>query len=139
MAYVAGIVFTAITIIAFFVFFKKLGKIARNIHLGKPFQIKDQKGKRIQNVLLLAFGQKKMFRNPLVAILHLFVYVGFVIINIELLEIIIDGIAGTHRIFKPYLGSFYDFLINIFEVLAFLVLVACVVFFARDRSVKYFK
>ena len=131
MAYVAGIVFTAITIIAFFVFFKKLGKIARNIHLGKPFQIKDQKGKRIQNVLLLAFGQKKMFRNPLVAILHLFVYVGFVIINIELLEIIIDGIAGTHRIFKPYLSSFYDFLINIFEVLAFLVLVACVVFFAR--------
>ena len=131
MAYVAGIVFTAITIIAFFVFFKKLGKIARNIHLGKPFQIKDQKGKRRQNVLLLAFGQKKMFRNPLVAILHLFVYVGFVIINIELLEIIIDGIAGTHRIFKPYLGSFYDFLINIFEVLAFLVLVACVVFFAR--------
>ena len=131
MAYVAGIVFTAITIIAFFVFFKKLGKIARNIHLGKPFQIKDQKGKRIQNVLLLAFGQKKMFRNPLVAILHLFVYVGFVIINIELLEIIIDGIAGTHRIFKPYLGSFYDFLINSFEVLAFLVLVACVVFFAR--------
>jgi len=131
MAYVAGIVFTAITIIAFFVFFKKLGKIARNIHLGKPFQINDQKGKRIQNVLLLAFGQKKMFRNPLVAILHLFVYVGFVIINIELLEIIIDGIAGTHRIFKPYLGSCYDFLINSFEVLAFLVLVACVVFFAR--------
>ena len=131
MAYVAGIVFTAITIIAFFVFFKKLGKIARNIHLGKPFEINDQKGKRIQNVLLLAFGQKKMFRNPLVAILHLFVYVGFVIINIELLEIIIDGIAGTHRIFKPYLGSCYDFLIDSFEVFAFLVLVACVVFFAR--------
>ncbi len=136
MAYVASILFTAITMIAFFVFFKKLGKIGRNIHLGKPFQINDQKGKRLQNVLLLALGQRKMFRNPLVAILHLFVYVGFIIINIELLEIIIDGIAGTHRIFKPYLGTFYDFLINSFEILAFLVLVACVVFLARRNIVR---
>ena len=138
MAYVAGIVFTAITIIAFFVFFKKLGKIARNIHLGKPFQINDQKGKRIQNVLLLAFGQKKMFRNPLVAILHLFVYVGFVIINIELLEIIIDGIAGTHRFFAPFLGGLYPFLINSFEVLALLVFVACIFFLSR-RNIIYVK
>ena len=84
MAYVAGIIFTTITLIAFFIFIKKLGKIARNIHLGKPLQINDQKAKRFQNVLLLAFGQKKMFRNPLVAILHLFVYVGFIIINIIL-------------------------------------------------------
>jgi ferredoxin len=136
MAYVAGIIFTTITLIAFFIFIKKLGKIARNIHLGKPLQINDQKAKRFQNVLLLAFGQKKMFRNPLVAILHLFVYVGFIIINIELLEIIVDGIAGTHRIFKPYLGSFYDILINSFEILALLVLVACVIFFARRNIVK---
>ena len=136
MAYVAGILFTAITLIAFFVFFKKLGKIGRNIHLGKPFQINDQKGRRMQNVLLLAFGQKKMFRNPLVAILHLFVYVGFIIINIELLEIIIDGIAGTHRIFKPYFGDFYDFLINSFEILALLVLVACVIFLTRRNIIK---
>jgi heterodisulfide reductase subunit C len=136
MAYVAGIIFTAITFIAFYIFFKKLGKIARNIHLGKPFQINDQKSKRLQNVFLLAFGQKKMFKNPLVAILHLFVYVGFIIINIELLEIIIDGIAGTHRIFKPYLGSFYDFLINSFEILALLVLVACVVFLIRRNILR---
>ena len=136
MAYVAGIVFTAITIIAFFVFFKKLGKIARNIHLGKPFQINDQKGKRIQNVLLLAFGQKKMFRNPLVAILHLFVYVGFVIINIELLEIIVDGIFGTHRVFSESMGGFYTFLINTFEILALLVTIACVIFLIRRNSIK---
>jgi heterodisulfide reductase subunit C len=136
MSTVAGICFTLLTIVAFVLFFKKLGKIARNIHLGKAFQINDQKGKRIQNVLLLALGQKKMFKNPLVAIMHLFVYVGFIIINIELLEIIVDGIAGTHRIFKPYLGSFYDFLINSFELLALLVLIACVVFFARRNFIK---
>jgi len=136
MSTVAGICFTLLTIVAFVLFFKKLGKIVRNIHLGKAFQINDQKGKRIQNVLLLALGQKKMFKNPLVAIMHLFVYVGFIIINIELLEIIVDGIAGTHRIFKPYLGSFYDFLINSFELLALLVLLACVVFFARRNFIK---
>jgi len=136
MPTVAGICFTLLTIVAFVLFFKKLGKIARNIHLGKAFQINDQKSKRIQNVLLLALGQKKMFKNPLVAIMHLFVYVGFIIINIELLEIIVDGIAGTHRIFKPYLGSFYDFLINSFELLALLVLLACVVFFARRNFIK---
>jgi heterodisulfide reductase subunit C len=136
MSTVAGICFTLLTIVAFVLFFKKLGKIARNIHLGKAFQINDQKGKRIQNVLLLALGQKKMFKNPLVAIMHLFVYVGFIIINIELLEIIVDGIAGTHRIFKPYLGSFYDFLINSFELLALLVLIACVVFFARRNFIS---
>jgi len=136
MSTVAGICFTLLTIVAFVLFFKKLGKIARNIHLGKAFQINDQKGKRIQNVLLLALGQKKMFKNPLVAIMHLFVYVGFIIINIELLEIIVDGIAGTHRIFKPYLGSFYDFLINSFELLALLVLIACVIFFARRNFIK---
>jgi heterodisulfide reductase subunit C len=72
----------------------------------------------------------------LVAILHLFVYVGFVIINIELLEIIVDGIAGTHRIFKPYLGDFYNLLINCFEILALLVLVACVIFFTRRNVIK---
>ena len=136
MAYVAGILFSAITLIAFFIFIKKLGKIARNIHLGKPLQINDQKSTRYKHVLLLALGQKKMFRNPLVAILHLFVYVGFIIINIELLEIMIDGIAGTHRIFKPYLGNFYDLLINSFEMLALLVLVACVIFFARRNIIK---
>jgi len=136
MSTVAGICFTLLTIVAFVLFFKKLGKIARNIHLGKAFQINDQKSKRIQNVLLLALGQKKMFKNPLVAIMHLFVYVGFIIINIELLEIIVDGIAETHRIFKPYLGSFYDFLINSFELLALLVLIACVVFFARRNFIK---
>ena len=77
---------------------------------------------RWKNLLLLAFGQKKMFRNPLVAVLHFFVYAGFIIINIEVLEIVLDGLLGTHRLFAPVLGGFYTFLINAFEVLAVLVL-----------------
>ena len=136
MAFAAEILFTIITFISLFSFAKKLGKIGRNIHLGKARIINDQKAKRFKNLLLLAFGQKKLFRNPLVAILHLFVYVGFVIINIELLEIILDGITGSHRIFKPYLGNYYLFLINSFEILAFLVLIACVIFLTRRNILK---
>lgn len=78
--------------------------------------------------MLLAFGQKKMFRNPLVAVLHFVVYAGFIIINLEVLEIVLDGILGTHRLFLPYLGGLYGFLINSFEILAATVLIACVVF-----------
>ena len=131
MEFISGIVFSILSVIAFYIFGKKLLTIKRNIHLGRPVELNDQPIARWKNVFLLALGQKKMFRNIPVALLHIILYVGFIIINIELLEIIIDGIAGTHRIFKPYLGSCYDFLINSFEVLAFLVLVACVVFFAR--------
>ena len=136
MALIAQLAFSLITGIALFFFGKKLMNIRRNIFLGKSLEIKDAPAKRWSNVLILALGQKKMFHNPLVAILHLFVYVGFVIINIELLEIIIDGIAGTHRIFKPYLGDYYDFLINSFEILALLVLIACVIFFTRRNIVN---
>jgi heterodisulfide reductase subunit C len=136
MALIAQLAFSLITGIAFFFFGRKLMNIRRNIFLGKSLEIKDAPAKRWRNVLILALGQKKMFRNPLVAILHLFVYVGFIIINIELLEIIVDGIAGTHRIFKPYLGSFYDFLINSFEILAALVLLACVVFLLRRNLIR---
>jgi heterodisulfide reductase subunit C/nitrate reductase gamma subunit len=86
---------------------------------------------RWKQVALLAFGQKKMFKNPLVAILHLFVYIGFIIINIELLEIIVDGLTGSHRAFAPLLGDCYAFLINSFEVLAGLVVFAVIIFFIR--------
>ena len=91
--------------------------------------------RRWKNVLLIAFGQKRMFDKPLVALLHLAVYVGFVIINIEILEIILDGIFGTHRLFAPYLGRAYTFIINFFEVLAFLVLASCVIFLIRRNWV----
>ncbi|MDR0792477.1 MAG: (Fe-S)-binding protein, partial [Chitinophagaceae bacterium] len=129
------ILFILIAITAIALFTKNVKRIARNIKLGQDEKINDRSGERRKNVLLLAFGQKKMFRNPLVAVLHLFVYVGFVIINIEVLEIILDGIAGVHRIFSPA-GFVYIFLINAFEILALLVLASCVIFFIRRNIVK---
>lgn len=110
--------------------------IRRNILLGKDDDYSDRSSERWKNVLLLAFGQKKMFRNPLVATLHLFVYVGFVIINIEVLEILIDGVFGTHRIFSKYGGVIYPYLINAFEFLAITVLLGCLIFLIRRNIVK---
>ena len=136
MALIAKILFGLITGIAFYIFGKKLLAIRRNIFIGKDLNLNDQPGRRWKNVLLLAFGQKKMFRNPLVALLHLVVYLGFIIINIELLEIIVDGITGSHRAFAPYLGSYYDFIINSFELLAALVLIACVIFYTRRNVIR---
>ncbi|MGC5371901.1 hypothetical protein, partial [Klebsiella pneumoniae] len=75
--------------------------------------------------------QKKMFNNPLVAVMHLIIYAGFIIINIEVLEIVLDGLLGTHRLFAPYLGGLYNFLINSFEILAVGVLVVCIIFLVR--------
>ena len=136
MAFIQEILFTLLTGIALFLFTKNLLKIRRNILIGKDISLIDQPAARWRNVLILAFGQKKMFRNPLVALLHLVVYVGFIIINIELLEIIVDGITGSHRAFAPFLGSLYAYLINSFEILALLVLIACVVFFSRRNILK---
>lgn len=123
------------TAVSIWFFSKKVKEIRRNILLGREEDISDRKADRWKNVLLLAFGQKKMFKNPLVAVLHLFIYAGFIIINIEVLEIILDGLLGTHRLFLPLLGDFYTFLINAFEVLAFTVLVGCVIFFVRRNFI----
>ncbi len=136
MEFISGIIFVVLSVIAFYSFAKKLQQIKRNIHLGRPLEINDQPSERWKNVFLLALGQKKMFRNIPVAILHLIVYVGFVIINIELLEIIVDGLFGTHRFFEPFLGAFYPFLINSFEVLAALVVVACIIFLSRRNIIR---
>lgn len=110
-------------------------KIIANIRLGRAVQRNDRPAERLKTMLLVAFGQKKMFKRPFAAVLHLFVYVGFVIINIELLEILIDGIVGTHRIFAG-MGPLYGFLIASFEWLALLVIVGCVVFLARRNIAK---
>jgi heterodisulfide reductase subunit C len=136
MALIAELLFGLITVAAFFLFGKNLFAIRRNILIGKEVNLSDQPGRRWKNVVLLALGQKKMFRNPLVAVLHIIVYVGFIIINIELLEIIVDGILGTHRAFASYLGSCYDFIINSFEILAALVFIACVIFFSRRNIIR---
>ncbi|HYG49440.1 MAG TPA: Fe-S oxidoreductase, partial [Flavobacteriales bacterium] len=129
------ILFILLTGVAIWLFVKKAGFIRRNINLGRDEKFEPHPD-RWRNVLLMAFGQKRMFDKPIVAILHFIVYAGFIIINIEILEIILDGIFGTHRLFAPYLGNFYTFVINFFEVLAFLVLASCVIFLLRRNFVK---
>ena len=134
MQYLPQIIFILLLAFAIYLFSKNFNQIRKNILLGKDENLSDQPALRWKNMLLLAFGQKKMFRNPLVAVLHLFVYLGFVIINIEILEIILDGILGTHRLFLSSLGSAYPIFINIFEVLALSVLIGCVIFFIRRNA-----
>ncbi len=130
------IIFVALCGIAVWLFSIKVKEISRNIHLGQKEEFSGSSAERWKNVLLLAFGQKKMFRNPMVAFLHFFVYAGFVIINIEIFEIILDGITGKHRLFAQPLNGLYSFLINAFEVLALSVLLACVVFLIRRNITK---
>jgi ferredoxin len=130
------ILFIVLSGVAIWLFIKKVKEISRNIRLGRDEDFSDNKPARWRNVLLLAFGQKKMFKNPLVAVMHFVVYAGFIIINIEVLEIVLDGILGTHRLFAAPLGGFYAFLINAFEVLAVLVIIACVIFLIRRNVIK---
>ena len=130
------LLFIAILAAAVWLFTKNILKIRSNIFLGIKEDLSDNPAQRWKNLLLLAFGQKKMFKNPLVAVLHFVIYAGFIIINIEVLEIILDGVFGTHRLFFPYLGSFYTFLINFFEILAVGVLAVCVVFLLRRNVIK---
>ncbi len=115
---------------------KRVSNIRKNLNFGKDTGPIDRQGERLWNVLLIAFGQKKMFKRPIPAVLHLFIYVGFLVINLEVLEFVIDGIFGTHRIFAPYLGSFYTFLMNVFEFLAVAVLMSCVFFLVRRNVLK---
>lgn len=136
MAILQQILFILLFVAAVYLFARRVKEIKANINLGKDRDLTDQKNVRWRNVLLLAFGQKKMFRNPLVGVLHFMVYAGFVIINIEILEIILDGILGTHRIFAVSLGVFYTFVIDFFEVLAVLVAVSCIVFLIRRNILK---
>lgn len=130
------ILFVLLSAVSIWLFSKKVKEISRNIRLGRDEDFSNNKPQRWKNLLLLAFGQQKMFRNPLVALLHFVVYAGFIIINIEVLEIVLDGITGKHRLFAAPLGGFYTFLINAFEVLALLVLTACIIFLVRRNIIK---
>ncbi len=136
MEYLPQIMFVIILVISVYFFARKVRQIRRNILLGRDSDFSDNKDLRWKNLLLLAFGQKKMFRNPLVAVLHFIVYAGFIIINIEVLEILIDGIAGTHRILAGVSSGLYFFLINAFEFLALGVLIACAIFLIRRNVIK---
>jgi len=119
-----------------FIAWRRFVFIRKNILLGRNEDLSDNPGKRIGNMLLFALGQKKMFRKPLPAILHLFIYVSFVIVNIEVIEIIVDGVSGSHRYFAPYLGGFYTFMISVIELLSFLALIATIIFLIRRNILK---
>ena len=133
---VLQIIFLIIAAAAVLLFSLNVRKIIRNIRLGKPADRSDRPSERIATMMKVAFGQSKMVKRPLAAVLHLFVYVGFVVINLEVLEIIIDGSFGTHRIFAEPLGGLYNVLIASFEVLAALVLLGVILFFARRNILK---
>lgn len=136
MSYLDNILFAILLVVGFGFFAASVKKIIRNINLGVDVDRKDNPKARWKNMALIALGQSKMVRRPVAGILHILVYVGFVIINIELLEIIIDGLAGTHRIFAPYLGVVYDVLIASFEILAILVIFAVTVFWIRRNVIR---
>ncbi|MDR6785667.1 heterodisulfide reductase subunit C [Pedobacter africanus] len=132
---VSQVIFIAITLAGVALFSYNLKKVIRNIRLGRPANRSDQPQKRLMTMLKVAFGQTKMFFRPIPAFLHLIVYAGFVIINIEVLEIMIDGIFGTHRVFGG-LGAFYNVLIGSFEILALGVWLACAIFLIRRNVLK---
>ncbi len=136
MQIVQQVLFALVAVIATWLFARKAWWIRRNILLGTDADFSDNKSLRWKNLLLLAFGQKKMFRKPLVAIMHLVIYVGFIIINIEVLEIVLDGLLGSHRLFATLPFGIYTFLINTFELLAVGVIVVCVAFLARRNLLK---
>ncbi len=135
---VSSFIFSLLLILAVWLFTKNVNRISRNIKLGKKQRINDQKKRRWRLMAWVAIGQSKMTSRPISAILHIFVYVGFIVINIEMLEIMIDGIFGTHRILS-FLGSLYPVLISIFEILAVLVILACVIFLVRRNLLRLWR
>ena len=135
MSYLDNILFAILLVIGFGFFFISIKKIRRNITLGTTVNRFDNPKARWKNMAMIALGQSKMVKRPIAGILHIIVYVGFVVINIELLEIIIDGLFGTHRVFA-FLGTTYNILIASFEILAFLVLVAVFAFWSRRNAIK---
>ncbi|TPV33471.1 (Fe-S)-binding protein [Paucihalobacter ruber] len=137
MQFIPNILFAIALILGVGYFSRNVKKLIRNIKLGHDVDVSDEKGKRFNNMLRIAFGQSKMVVRPVAGIMHFIVYIGFVIINLEVLEIIIDGLFGTHRIFSSVLSSsVYGFLIGSFEILAVLVLIAVVVFWLRRNTIK---
>ena len=136
MTYIPNVLFFIIFSLGVGFFVSNINKIVQNIRLGKDLDRSDRKKERWINMILLALGQSKMVHRPVSGILHIIVYLGFILINIELLEIVLDGLLGTHRVFAPFLGGFYDFLIGTFEILAFLVLLAVIIFWIRRNIIK---
>lgn len=135
MEYLPNILFAIVLLASIGFFAKNVGRLRRNINLGKDVDVSDNTSLRWKNMAKIALGQTKMVVRPIPGMLHVIVYVGFIIINIEVLEIIIDGLLGTHRILAP-LGAVYDLLIGSFEILALLVIIAVVVFWIRRNIIR---
>lgn len=135
MTYLDNILFVVLLALGFGYFALNVKKLVRNIKLGRNVDRSDNPGERWNNMAMIALGQSKMVRKPVMGILHIIVYVGFVLINIELLEIVVDGIFGTHRLFS-FMGGFYSFLIGTFELLAFGVIFSVTVFWIRRNIIK---
>ena len=136
MQILSSILFIALSVVGFGFFFLNAKKIYRNIRLGQAVDRTDRPADRWRNMLLIAFGQKKMFARPVPALLHLAIYGAFMITQIELIEIFIDGIFGTHRIFKEPLGGFYTFIISLIEVASVGALFATIIFLSRRNLIK---
>lgn len=136
MQIVSSLIFSLLLIAAVFIFVRRAKQIRKNILLGNDNVNRDQKDLRLKNMFRVAFGQQKMFARPIPAMLHLMVYVGFLVVNIELLEIMIDGVFGTHRAIAYVLGSVYPVLINLFEFFAVLVIISCAIFLIRRNIVR---
>lgn len=131
-----SILFLGVLVITGWFAWKGYRRVYRNIHLGKAGQHEGRYAERLRNVLLVAFGQQKMFKNVLPAVLHLFIYVAFLVTQIELIEIFVDGLSGSHRFFAPYLGGFYTFVISFIELLSVLAFVATIIFLARRNLLR---
>ena len=131
------IAFIIIFVFSFYLAARQFRKLFRNIHFGMDEVIEGNESQRWKNLILIAFGQKIMFKRLLPAFLHLAIYTAFVITQIEFLEIIFDGFVGTHRAFAPFLGSFYTFTISLIEILSVLALIATVIFLARRNLLPF--
>ena len=136
MALFPNLIFLILLVLGIGLFARNISRIRRNILIGKELYRSDNKSLRWSHMIRVALGQSKMSTRPLAAFLHLIVYVGFILINIELLEIVLDGLIGSHRLFAPFLGRLYNFLIGTFEVFAFLVLISVIVFWTRRNVVR---
>ena len=135
MNYIDNILFAVLLFLGVGFFVRNIKKLSRNIKLGKSVDRTDRKDDRLKNMIKIALGQSKMVKRPIAGVLHIIVYVGFIIINIEVIEIIIDGLFGTHRVLR-FLGDFYSLLIGSFEILAFLVLVSVILFWVRRMVLR---
>ncbi|MGD2004328.1 MAG: Fe-S oxidoreductase, partial [Flavobacteriales bacterium] len=136
MQFLPNVIFLALLGGAIFWFSKNVGRIRRNILLGRDVDRSDNVSGRRANMLRVAFGQSKMQARPIAGILHFIIYASFLIINIEVLEIIIDGIFGTHRFFSQFLGGAYNVIISFFEILAVATIVTVVIFWWRRNVGK---